>query len=586
MLKKISLSGLSSLFFGLVIFLFFGLFYAFHLHYQEQYQLFLFTAHYFFERVMQPGGLSNYLGAFFTQFYFYPWIGSFILATLLIFFQRILLGTARNLGAAKNFFVLSFFPVLMYWGLLCDENYLTGGLVAILFVSLSNYLYTFSRSGTVKILFILLGIPLLYLIAGGSVLFFFLFLLIYELNEKTRSWKFLLLFNLLGVLLILTIPFFLKNRLGMFPPVSSFLGVNYFRFPINFPVIVVVIGFLLVALPFVSKYLSSRQFPLKKSILIVQVIVFLLFGSWFIHRSVDFEREEIMEYDFYVRMRKWEEIIHKAEVKTPQSPLSVTCLNLALGKKGQLGDRMFEFFQKGDEGLIPDFVKDFTIPMVAGEVYYHLGLINTAQRFSFEAMEALPDYQKSVRTIKRLAETSLINGNYVLSKKYLKILQNTFYYRKWATYLDRAMKNEDLINQHPEYGVLRRMKLDRDFFFSDQEKDMMLGIIFSEKKSKLVFEYLMAYCLLNKDIQHFVQYFPLGETLPYFTIPRHFQEALVYAWDVSKSEVIKDIPYPINREIQSSLNKYRKVYTSQSNPQSLLRKDFGDTYWYYFHFRN
>jgi len=586
MLKKISVSGISSFLFGLVILLFFGLFYSFHLHYQEQYQLFLFTTDYFLDRVMPPGGLSNYLGTFITQFYFYPWIGSLIIATLLILFQRILLGTARNLGAGKNFFVLSFLPVLMYWGLLCDENYLAGGLVSMLFISLSNYLYTFSRSGLVKILFILLGIPLLYLIAGGSVLFFFLFLLIYELDEKTRSWKFLLLFNSLGAILVLAIPFFLKNRLGMFPAVSSFVGVNYFRFPINFPVIVGIIGLLLVFLPFVSKYLSNRQFPLKKNILIVQVIVFLLFGSWFMHRSVDFEREEIMEYDFFARMRKWDEIIYKAEQEAPRSPLSVTCLNLALGKKGQLGERMFEFFQKGDEGLIPDFTKDFTIPMVAGEVYYHLGFINTAQRFSFEAMEALPDYQKSVRTIKRLAETSLINGNYVLSRKYLKILQKTFYYRKWATYLERAMEKEDFINQHPEYGLLRSMKLERDFLFSGQEKDMMLGIMLSEKKSKLVFEYLMAYCLLNKDIQHFVQYFTLGESLSYFTIPRHFQEALVYAWDVSKSEVVKEIPYPVNREVRSSLNKYRRVYTSQSNPQSLLRKDFGDTYWYYFHFRN
>ncbi|WP_010662125.1 DUF6057 family protein [Marinilabilia salmonicolor] len=586
MLKNISVSGLSSLFLGLLIFLFFGLFYSFHLHYQEQYQLFLFTADYFLERVMQPGGLSNYLGSFFTQFYFYPWVGSLIIATLLILFQRSLLGTIRNLGAAKDFFVLSFFPVLMYWGLLCDENYLTGGLVAILFISLSNYLYTFSRSGLVKILFILLGIPLLYLIAGGSVLFFFLFLLIYELNEKTRSWKFLLLFNSLGVLLVLAIPFFLKNRLGMFPLVPFIVGVNYFRFPINFPVIVGIIGLLLVLLPFLSKFLSKGNFRLKKNILLVEVLIFFLFGSWFIYRSVDFEREGIMEYDFYVRMRKWEEIIHKAEEKAPQSPLSVTCLNLALGKKGQLGDRMFEFIQKGDEGLIPDFTKDFTIPMVAGEVYYHLGFINTAQRFSFEAMEALPDYQKSVRTMKRLAETSLINGNYVLSKKYLKILQNTFYYRKWATYLERAMQKEDLINQHPEYGLLRSMKLDRDFFFSDQEKDMMLGIMLSEKKNKLAFEYLMAYCLLNKDIQHFVQYFPLGESLSYFRIPRHFQEALVYAWDVSKSEVIKEIPYPIRDEIKSSLNRYRKIYTSQPDPQPLLHKKFGETYWYYFHFRN
>ncbi|KAA6305365.1 hypothetical protein EZS27_042983, partial [termite gut metagenome] len=39
-------------------------------------------------------------------------------------------------------------------------------------------------------------------------------------------------------------------------------------------------------------------------------------------------------------------------------------------------------------------------------------MINTAQSFAFEAMEVIPDYQKSVRCIKRLAETNLINSQY------------------------------------------------------------------------------------------------------------------------------------------------------------------------------
>ncbi len=535
---------------------------------------------------MQPGGFSNYLGSFFTQFYFYPWLGSLIIAVMLVLLQRILFATAQNLRAEKNMFVLSFFPGLMYWGLLCDENYLLGGLVSILLISLTNYLYTFSKSGLVKMLFIFFGIPLLYLVSGGSVIFFFLFVFIMEIKEKNRSWKFLFLFYFLGISLIVVIPFLLKNILGMFPPVRTFVGVDYFRYPINFPLVVGAIGFLLVLMPFLSTFLSNRGFSQKRTVVFVQIFTLFLFGGWFMNKSVDFKREEIMEYDFYVRMRKWEEIIQKAEAKAPQSPLSVTCLNLALGKEGLLGDRMFEFYQNGVDGLIPDFTKDFTIPMVAGEVYYHLGFINTAQRFSFEAMEALPDYQKSVRTIKRLAETSLINGNYVLSRKYLKILQHTFYYRKWAIYFERALNSEEIIDRHPEYGLLRRVKLDRDFFFSGEEKDMMLGIMLSEKKSKLAFEYLMAYCLLNKDIQHFVQYFPLGESLSYFAIPRHYQEALIYAWDVSKSNVVKEIPYNINNQIKSSLNAYKRIYTSQSDPQNLLRDDFADTYWYYFHFRN
>ncbi|MCO7111572.1 DUF6057 family protein [Bacteroides uniformis] len=71
-----------------------------------------------------------------------------------------------------------------------------------------------------------------------------------------------------------------------------------------------------------------------------------------------------------------------------------------------MGDRMFEFYQNGTEGLLPEFQRDFTSPLPTSEAYYHLGMVNTAQRFTFEAMEAIPNFNKSGRCFKRLAETN------------------------------------------------------------------------------------------------------------------------------------------------------------------------------------
>ena len=51
----------------------------------------------------------------------------------------------------------------------------------------------------------------------------------------------------------------------------------------------------------------------------------------------------------------------------------------------------------------------------------------------FEAMEAIPDYKKSGRAYMRLAETNLINGQYAVAAKYLRALQHTLFYKKWAT---------------------------------------------------------------------------------------------------------------------------------------------------------
>ena len=62
------LERLSPLLFGLAIFTFFALKYNYHLHYQEQLQMFLFTSDYFSNLVGCPGGVADYLGTFFFNF--------------------------------------------------------------------------------------------------------------------------------------------------------------------------------------------------------------------------------------------------------------------------------------------------------------------------------------------------------------------------------------------------------------------------------------------------------------------------------------------------------------------------------------
>ena len=140
---------------------------------------------------------------------------------------------------------------------------------------------------------------------------------------------------------------------------------------------------------------------------------------------------------------------------------------------------MFDFFQRDPQGLLPDFQRDFTLPLVTSEVYYQLGFINTAQRYAFEAMEATPDYQKSGRVLRRLAETNLINGEYKVAYKYLKILQKSIFYRKFANRTMALLWNEKAINADPEYSWLRKCRPQKDFLFSEAEKDMMLRIAFN-----------------------------------------------------------------------------------------------------------
>lgn len=210
-------------------------------------------------------------------------------------------------------------------------------------------------------------------------------------------------------------------------PVSRLItGIGYYRFPTLIPfsgvltcVIVVLLAGGVVFLPLYQKYRSLYWS--------IQSIVVLTLGAGWIYSATSMKKERDMAYDYWASTCQWQQIIQSAEQNNPDTPLSVVCLNLALGKTGQLGERMFQFFQNGTDGLIPDFVRDYTIPLTVNEVYFHLGMINTSQRYVFEAMEANPSYHKSTRCIRRLAETNLLNGEYKVAAKYLNLLKHTLF---------------------------------------------------------------------------------------------------------------------------------------------------------------
>lgn len=220
---------------------------------------------------------------------------------------------------------------------------------------------------------------------------------------------------------------------------------------------------------------------------------------------------EVLDYDLLVRTNRWDDIIRKADKQQPDLPLSVCATNLALGMNNQLGSRGSQFFQNGPEGLFPAFSKDPFSTLTTAEVYFQLGMINTAQRYYFEAMEAAPNYKKSCRCIRRLAETNLINGQYRVARKYLHILEKTLFYKNWAQRtLAMIDEGDKAVNAHPLYGRLRSMILKDDFLYSDREVDKICGrLVMQNHDNVLAMQYFLFYPILESNYQKFVQYMHL-----------------------------------------------------------------------------
>jgi hypothetical protein len=572
--------------FGLVAYIFFAFFYKYHLHYQEQLQMFLFTGDYWSDLMSRPGGLADYLGTFFTQFFYYSWLGALIISCMLVTLQQQVFMLANKLNRNLVFLPLTFIPSILFWGLLCDETFLLAGLVAAILTLFAVQIYIFFKSPILRICSVILMLPILYWLVGGIFGVFGIFCLILEWGFFKQFSKIQWLICIICFLLFFALPPFVTSYYIQYSLSRLWWGICYYRYPVVSPYPMLTIWISLLFILFIFKFLPMEmKWNVKVLCLFVQVIIILFLGNKLIRLTADWSKEEVMAYDYCVRMEEWGKVVDMGNHKDPNSPLTVACLNLALSKEGKMGDCMFRYFQNGPEGLLPTFQRDFTLPFVAGEVYYQLGFLNTSMRFAFEAMEAIPDYKKSSRAIKRIAEVNLLNGEYKVATKYLHLLQHTLFYSKWATETLKCIGNDKLIDQNLEWASLRKYRFTEDFLFSEQEKDQMLGLLFAHCTSnRMAYDYLMAYTLLTKDLDHFVQYFPLGRNLGYKEIPSHYQEALIFAWSNISSNLDK-APWPISNAVKQNLTNYARIYSTNKDSDPRLYESFTQTYWYYFHFR-
>ena len=443
-----SVKYLISSLFCVAVVLFFGLAYPHHLHYQEQFQLFLFDSNYVWDIVKQPGGVADLLGRFCTQFFLYAWVGAVIIGILLSVVQLL---TLQLIGSSK-LYGLSFLPSFFLWLFLLDEHALMGGVWAVLLTLLAVWGLSKLPKGLVRYIGIIVALPILYWMVG-----------------------------------------------------SYWSGSHYYRYPKVFPTLLYVAWLLALAIPLLV-YVCRKWLKDSKGLVIPLcsfALVAVVMGA-VVWKNANFKAEKVMQYDFMASHQQWNRIIETANKEKPNNQIGVTVQNLALAMRGVLLDQMQNYNQNGIAGLLPDVQSDATSPMPTAEAFYQLGMINVAQRTVFEAQEAILDFQKSGRCYKRLAQTNLINGNYEVARKYLMALQKTLFYSDWANETLSLLGDEVAIAKHPEYGRLRKWAYKDNFFFSDHVTPEMLESLYSGcTDNSMAYQYLMAYYMLTGDRERY-----------------------------------------------------------------------------------
>ena len=580
---------LLSLLFGVAVVIFWSVPYMSGLCFQEQYQMFLFDIGYFLERIVLPGGLADYISEFLVQFYYMPVLGGTIIALLLMSIQAISWGLMKQYGMKAVFpgYLLSFVPSIVLWCAMGDQNLLLSFVVALSGALLMGWIHNRFHNRLVKVVFELVSTALVYWFLGPVVFLYAALMIGDTLMKGKQNGHILSSLGYSACLLILTVAWILLTTQSLqYPLYRIFSGLNYYRYPgtvsplplgvMIWTVVVVFFGMVPDGHAWIKKLQQSK-------VVMTLAYVLVIVASWFgIKASFDAMTYDLIDYDFLVRTEQWDKIIEKAEKKPATTPLSVSCVNLALSQKGQLADRLFEFYQNGGEGLFPTFTRDMISPVSTAEIFFRLGMVNDAERYMFEAQEAIPNYRKSARLTRRIIECEIINGNYQVAAKLLRRLQKTLFYSNWANQTMALLGNEKAINRHPVYGKLRKYREKKqDFLFSDREMDQMLGLLFlNDNHNRMAYEYLMCYELLQRDMEKFMQYYPLGRFVGYDHIPRSFQEILIGNWMKTHSDP-RTIPYSVDAQnVNNTLNFIQLYMQNPKNPQ-LGQQPYVSNAWYY-----
>ena len=186
--------------------------------------------------------------------------------------------------------------------------------------------------------------------------------------------------------------------------------------------------------------------------------------------------------------------------------------------------------------------------------------------------------------MRRLAQCNIVNGNYAVAAKYLRMLQKSLFYAKWADQQMRFIGNDKAVSRDAEYGRLRDLRIKKtDYLFSDREMDQMLGLLLVDNRkynNRMAYDYLIAYELLQRDLRKFMKYYPLGKYLKFDHIPNSTQQILIGLW-IQRHGSLDGLPYSVDLQNVQSTRAFLSVYMTNKQSAELNSPPLSTNVWRY-----
>ena len=208
----------------------------------------------------------------------------------------------------------------------------------------------------------------------------------------------------------------------------------------------------------------------------------------------------ILEKDFAVDCEyyfgNYDKVIRMVEGQDKWTDQMLFFYNLAQAQRGELPDHLLKF--------TPNYLGTFEkigpeTPMLTirnmNELYWVLGDMTFTERAAMMT-NVFSHNNRNVRMIRRLAECNIVSGDSLAAEKYLRILDKTLVYGKWA----------ENIRQHGKQIYQKKIQmvnLHDTITITDNAHFLMMQLLDTNPDNTIALDYILCSNLLLKDITNF-----------------------------------------------------------------------------------
>jgi membrane protein YdbS with pleckstrin-like domain len=567
----------------------------------QELNLFLYTPLFFKQQLVVAGGLLTYLGTYFTQFFYYVWLGALLLC---VWLGVLIWLTHKAFKVSDEWAVLLLIPVALilltdfdlgYWlyYLKLRGHFFITVIGMSLVVSLV-WLYRLIPAGRWLHLCLVVVVALVgYPLAGFYGLLALLLMAVITWRRADLTLTMKAVTSIAAIALMLIVPLIYYRQLyyqtnvdfiwfQALPLYPGGEGFSAYFLPYLFLGLFYLLLSAFYGMDFDLKFLRSRWKKLAMQALISIVAVWGCWHFWF--RDEAFRTE--IRMDTYCEQQDWEGVLTEMRnYEGEPTRMMVMYKNLALFKLGRAGNEMYTY-RDGSKPLNISF--EVRMAQIGGKrLYLNYGLPNYCYRW---CLEDGVEYGWRAEYLKYLVRCSLLNQEWNVAQKYIDILKETRFHHEWAERYEQfaKQKSEKALLDDKEFGpIFRLLYSSTNILGSDQslvELFMLNMLAYRTTDDPQTSELVLLSAIQLKDIPAFwpafFQYAQLHNGQP---MPRHYQEAAFLYGNLEHKVDISHMPFDesVKRDYVEMMEMAKRCQgMSDEQMKEAFYPRFGKTFYY------